>query len=130
MTFLDTDICSYAIRGTIPALNRRIMDFKGNLCVSAITAAELRYGAAKKGSPHLKQSVERFLSLVDIIPWSADAGSAYAEIRTFTERQGAPIGNMDLLIAASVRAEGGSIVTHNTRHFSRIPGLVAEDWTA
>lgn len=129
MTLLDTDICSFAIRGTLPNLNRRIMDFNGELCVSAITAAELRYGASKKNSQKLRQAVERFLSLVQIVPWTAAAASVYAEIRTHLEQNGTPIGNMDLLIASAARAEGAFLVTHNTAHFSRVPGLFIEDWT-
>ena len=125
---LDTDTCSFVIRGGNEKLRKRIQRNAGRLCVSAITAAELRFGARKKGSARIEDAVGFFLELVDIVPWGEEAAARYAEIRVALESSGTPIGNMDTLIAASALAEGCPVVTHNVDHFGRVPGLAIQDW--
>lgn len=127
---LDTDTCSFIIRGADSSLRRAVQRHAQSLCVSAVTVAELRFGAAKKDSPRIAEAVSRFLELVDILPWTEDAADRYAALRTRLEATGKPIGNMDMLIAASALAEGCRLVTHNLAHFGRIPDLPVEDWTA
>ena len=97
--------------------------------MSAISVAELRFGARKNGSARITDAVEFFLELVDVVPWDEEAAGRYAEIRAVLESVGTPIGNMDTLIAASALADGCVIVTHNTDHFGRVPGLSIQDWT-
>ena len=126
---LDTDTCSFLIRGATPHLRRAVERHAESLCVSAITAAELRYGACKKNSPRITEAVSSFLELVDIVPWTEEAADRYAKLRTHLETAGQPIGNMDMLIAASALAEGCRLVTHNTAHFGLVPRLPVEDWT-
>ena len=126
---LDTDTCSFVIRGGNEKLRKRIQRNAGWLCVSAISVAELRFGARKKGSARITDAVEFFLELVDVVPWGEEAAGRYAEIRAVFESVGTPIGNMDTLIAASALADGCVIVTHNTDHFGRVPGLSIQDWT-
>ena len=126
---LDTDMCSYLIRGGGARLQSQVRRHAGSLCVSAMTAAELRYGALKKGSPRIMASVSFLLDLLPSIPWGEDTAERYAEIRVALESAGTPIGHMDMLIAASALAEGCVLVSHNTAHFSRVPGLVIEDWS-
>ena len=125
---LDTDTCSFVIRGGNEKLRKRIQRNAGRLCVSAISVAELRFGARKKGSVRITDAVEFFLELVDVVPWGEEAAGRYAEIRAVLESVGTPIGNMDTLIAASALADGCAIVTHNTDHFGRVPGLSIQDW--
>lgn len=127
---LDTDTCSFAIRGGDKKLRTALQRQADALCVSAITAAELRFGALKKGSPRISEAVSFFLGLVDVVPWTEDAADHYASIRVHLETAGQPIGNMDMLIAASALAERCILVTHNLAHFGRVPGLPVEDWTA
>ena len=126
---LDTDMCSYIIRGPSDAMRERIRAHADNLVVSAITEAELRYGARKRGSSRISMAIDFFLELVEVIPWRGSAARRFAEIRCALEAAGIPIGNMDMLIGASALAENCRVVTHNTAHFSRIPGLEIEDWT-
>lgn len=126
---LDTDTCSFVIRGGNEKLRKRIQRNAGRLCVSAISVAELRFGARKKGSARITDAVEFFLELVDVVPWDEEAAGRYAEIRAVLESVGTPIGNMDTLIAASALADGCVIVTHNTDHFGRVPGLSIQDWS-
>ena len=126
---LDTDTCSFLIRGGDARLQSQVRKHAGSLCVSAMTAAELRYGALKKGSPRIMESVSFLLDLLPSVPWGEDAAERYAEIRVALESAGTPIGHIDMLIAASALAEGCVLVSHNTAHFSRVPGLVIEDWS-
>lgn len=125
---LDTDTCSFAIRGGNATLRDAIKRNADALCVSAVTAGELRYGALKKGSRRITEAVETFLSLLHAVPWDGAAAGHYADIRCFLESAGTPIGHADMMIAASARAAGCVVVTHNTAHFSRVPRLKVEDW--
>ena len=126
---LDTDTCSFVIRGGNEKLRKRVQRNAGRLCVSAVTVAELRFGARKKGSARISDAVGFFLELVDVVPWGEEAAARFAEIRVALESSGSHIGNMDTLIAASALADGCTIVTHNTDHFGRVPGLSVQDWT-
>lgn len=126
---LDTDTCSFVIRGGNEKLRKRVQRNAGRMCVSAISVAELRFGARKKGSARIADAVGFFLELVDIVPWGEEAAARYAEIRVELELSGTSIGNMDTLIAASALADGCTIVTHNVDHFGRVPGLSVQDWT-
>ena len=125
---LDTDTCSFVIRGGNDRLRKRIQRNAERLCVSAVTVAELRFGARKKGSPRIENAVDFFLELVDVVPWDEEAAGRYAEIRVALESAGTPIGNMDMLIAASAISEDATLVTNNVEHFSKVASLKIENW--
>ncbi len=98
---LDTNIVSDLIRnphGRIAEQIRKVGE--AQVCTSTIVAAELRYGAAKKGSARLAAQLEAVLGVIDVIPFEAPADAAYGLIRSRLERSGRPIGGNDLLIAA------------------------------
>jgi tRNA(fMet)-specific endonuclease VapC len=98
------------------------------ICTSIIVAAELRFGAAKKGSERLTRQLERILSAVDIQPFDAPADAAYADLRARLEAAGAPIGGNDMLIAAHALATECILVSDNEREFRRITDLKIENW--
>ena len=126
---LDTNVVSDLVRnphGRVAEHIRRVGE--AQVCTSIIVAAELRYGAAKKGSPRLARQLEAVLGALDVLPFAAPADTAYAEIRTRLERVGRPIGGNDLLIAAQAMALGHTIVTDNDAEFVRIEGLRRENW--
>ena len=125
---LDTDISSYLIRGDHSDVTEKFTDSFPHVCISTITAAELRYGAMKRNNRTLTQKVQAFCNLVQCIDWNTDAAMAYAQLRQELEEQGNIIGSMDMLIAASAIAEDAILVTNNTAHFSRISGLKYENW--
>jgi len=125
---LDTDIASYLIRGDHPEVTETFARNYRDVCISAITAAELQYGAQKRNNPQLTKKVQAFCSLVQCIDWNAEAATAYAKMRVEQETTGNPIGSMDMLIAASAIAEEVTLVTNNTAHFSKISGLPLENW--
>jgi tRNA(fMet)-specific endonuclease VapC len=126
---LDTNIVSDLIRnpqGRIAEQIRKVGETQ--VCTSIIVAAELRYGAAKKGSPRLTAQLEAVLGGLDVLPFEAPADAAYGHIRAKLEQAGTPIGGNDLLIAAQAVALGCTIVTGNDREFARIGGLRCENW--
>lgn len=125
---LDTDICSYAIKGTYAVLNDAIRRHAGNLCMSAITYHELQYGAKKCGSRRIESSIAALAALVPVVGWESEAAVIAAAIRSDLEARGMPIGVMDALIAGAALAEECTLVTNNTAHFSRIAGLRIENW--
>ncbi|KQY19378.1 transcriptional regulator [Rhizobium sp. Root483D2] len=128
---LDTNIVSHMIRVPEGAVVSRVRDVGSDtLCVSALVASELRYGAVKRGSERLSSLVESTLERLDIIAYEAAAAVHYAEIRDQLSRSGNLIGPMDMLIAAHARALELVLVTDNTREFSRVEGLTIENWLA
>ncbi len=126
---LDTNICSYILRRHPVAMIDRFAGLdRAQLWLSAIVAAELRFGAVKLGSARFAAAVETWLTGFDVRPWPVDATRQYANIRYALERAGQPIGGMDLMIAAHVLAEDAVLVTNNAREFLRVPGLAVEEW--
>jgi tRNA(fMet)-specific endonuclease VapC len=128
---LDTNIVSDLIRNPQGRIAEHIRGVgEAQICTSVIVAAELRYGAAKKGSPRLATQLEAVLGALDVLPFEVPADTAYGLIRTRLERIGRPIGGNDLLIAAQAVALGYTIVTDNEGEFARIDGLLRENWLA
>ena len=128
---LDTNICSYILRRHPAGMIERFSTLdRSQLWLSAIVAAELRFGAAKLASPRFSSAVEAWLSGFDVRAWPLEATHHYATIRSALERAGRPIGGMDVLIAAHAIAEDSAIITNNAREFHRVPGLAVEEWAA
>jgi tRNA(fMet)-specific endonuclease VapC len=126
---LDTNIVSDMMRNPAGNVARHIAEVgDDNLCLSIITAAELRYGAAKSGSARLSERVEAVLARVPILPLDVATDTEYGDIRVALESSGQPIGPNDLLIAAHACSLGAVVVTANVREFQRIPGLTVENW--
>lgn len=126
---LDTNIISDLIRNPDGHAARRIEQLGSkDIFISIIVASELRYGCAKKGSPKLLTRVQGILETVPVLPLDMPADVEYGSIRAELEAAGQPVGMNDLLIAAHACALGLTLVTDNTREFSRIRGLHVENW--
>lgn len=126
---LDTNILSDLVRHPDGAIFRRILEVgEDTVCTSLIVAAELRYGALKKGSARLSAQLEKILSALDILPLESLTDACYAEVRQALEKAGSPIGANDTLIAAHAIALGLTLVTDNRREFERVPGLDVANW--
>ena len=126
---LDTNVVSDLIRnpqGRVAEHIRKVGE--AQVCTSIIVAAELRYGAAKKGSPRLTAQLEAILGVLDVLSFQAPADATYGLIRAQLELAGRPIGGNDLLIAAQAVALDYTIVTDNEGEFARIEGLPRENW--
>ena len=125
---LDTDTVSYALRGQGEAGARILEHRPSELCVSAITVAELRYGTARRKSSRLDQLVDNFISNVAVAPFDETCAANFGRIASELTESGTPIGELDALIAAHAMALGVTLVTNNLKHFSRVPGLKLANW--
>jgi tRNA(fMet)-specific endonuclease VapC len=127
---LDTDTCSYAIRGGSAALDQKLARSKpGTLVISAVTRADLMFGLAKRGKPRsLTRLVHGFLDVVATMAWDASAADCYADLRAQLERRGTPIGVLDTMIAAHALALGAILITNNQKHFNQVKALQCENW--
>lgn len=131
MTYmLDTNICIYVIKHKPPVVLQRFRaHIKDGLCISSITLAELSHGVEK--SEQREKNTDALLHLVDVlkvVPFDNHAAYEYGKICAFLQRQGTPVGTMDMLIAAHARLHGFVLITNNVREFSRVPGLMVENW--
>jgi tRNA(fMet)-specific endonuclease VapC len=128
---LDTDTASYIIKRRSPAIGAKLAAIPPTLVsVSVITRAELQYGLKRLPAGHrLHVGVRQFLTIVRVLPWTAEAADSYADIRHQLVTTGQPIGEMDMMIAAHALAAKAVLVTNNVRHYERIPGLVLAGWS-
>jgi tRNA(fMet)-specific endonuclease VapC len=98
------------------------------VCTSIIVAAELRYGATKKGSPRLSAQLEAVLGALEVLPFEAPAGATYKLLRTRLAQAGRPIGANDLLIAAQAPSLGYTVITDNEKEFAHVEDFRQENW--
>jgi tRNA(fMet)-specific endonuclease VapC len=111
---LDTNIISDLVRNPQGKVAQRIRKIgEDKVCTSIIVAAELRYGAAKKGSRQLSAQLEAVLGALEILPFEVPADQEYGLIWTQLAKAGRPIGGNDLLIASQALALGYTVVTNN-----------------
>ncbi|WP_201030959.1 type II toxin-antitoxin system VapC family toxin [Sphingobium sp. PNB] len=126
---LDTNIISELARNPHGGVAKRIAEVGPDaICVSIVTAAELRYGCAKKGSPRLLAQIDAILDSVQILALDVPADTEYGGIRAELEAAGKPIGPNDLFIAAHAYALDATLVTANMGEFSRVRALKVENW--
>ena len=128
---LDTNILSDLLRNPAGRVAQKVALLgEATICTSIVVACELRYGAAKSGSPRLAERVENLLETLEALPLDKDSDRRYAEIRSHLDLRGRPIGPNDLLIASHAVALDLILVTHNVEEFTRVPDLRLEDWLA
>jgi len=127
---LDTNTASYIIKRNNPVLDGRLTRVPmAQIAISAVTEGELRFGAARL--PHatrLHALIEAFLLRVTVLPWDSDVARQYGQFRAALERQGQPMGSLDMMIGAHALALGLVLVSHD-RVFTRIKKLKVDDWT-
>lgn len=129
---LDTNTLVYVLNAR-PHHQAVIERFKRedprDMVVSSITLAELRFGIEKsKRQQTSRQALRRVLNVLNVIPFEARAAEEYGAVRARLEADGQPIGPLDTLIAAHAMSLNLTLVTHNTREFSRVGGLRVENW--
>lgn len=130
---LDTNICSFIMREQPQAVIDKLQECvlrRERIVVSAITYAEMRFGAVgKKASPRHNLLVDAFCKRLDaVLPWDRVAVDATTEIKITLAAAGTPIGPNDTAIAGHAIATGAVLVTNNLREFERVPGLKVVDW--
>ena len=125
---LDTDTVSFALRGLGNVGSQLQSHKRSELCLSAITLAELRFGADKRKSRRIHRAIDAFLTGVDVLPFDAAAAAKFGVVGSALAASGAPIGQMDTLIAAHALSVNMTLVTNNEKHFSKVAGLKIENW--
>lgn len=126
---LDTNILIAAMKGLEKVRDKLATIPLSDLLLSPVVLGELQLGVEK--SQHREKNAARLAHIVESIPpamLNAETSQHYGAIRAELERQGKPIGANDTWIAAQGRALGAVVVTDNTSEFSRVPGLVIENW--
>lgn len=129
--YLDTNICIYYLKGLYPALQDKLHNYYvSEIKIPSIVKAELLYGAKKsKKKEDNTSKVEQFLLPFEVIAFDDKAATKYAEIRAEMTVAGNPIGPNDLIIAATVITNNGTLITNNENEFSRVNSLMIENWT-
>jgi tRNA(fMet)-specific endonuclease VapC len=128
MKLLDTDTCIAILRGKQHVIDRREEE-PDDVATSWVTAAELYFGAAKSDAPDDNQTVvDDFLETLPVLQPDLAAAQVFGEAKALLQRAGLPLPDADLFIAAIAVANNATVVTGNKKHFSRIPGVVVEDW--
>ena len=126
---LDANIVSELMRHPRERVAQRVAKVgQQRVCTSIIVAAELRYGASKKGSPALSRLLEAVLEPLDVVALEPPVDAVYGELRASLERIARLMGANDLLIAAHALALGATLVTANEREFRRVERLLVENW--
>jgi tRNA(fMet)-specific endonuclease VapC len=128
---LDTDICSYIARNPGGPLGERLRSLSPEqVAVSAVTEGETWYGLEwREVGLRRRIAVQKFYESVRVLSWPSKAAPVFGDLRARLRRTNLNIGHYDVMIAAHAMAIGATLITNNTRHFSRIgPPLKLENW--
>ena len=127
---LDTNICIYIIKRKPTDVIERFRQTRISLIgISSITLSELEYGVAKSSKPDQNQfALAQFLAPLEILSYGDEAAQQYGRLRALLEKQGTPIGSLDMLIAAHVLSIDCILVTNNEKEFNRVPNLKIDNW--
>ncbi|MGA2380496.1 MAG: PIN domain-containing protein [Spirochaetia bacterium] len=128
MILLDTDVCIELLKGNERVLQRRDQ-YDGPVGICFMTIAELYYGAEKSKEPTKNiDTIEKLLLSLEIIQTDIPILKRFGTIKADLQKQGMPVADADVLIAATTLEKAERLVTGNAKHFERIAGLVLEDW--
>lgn len=127
---LDTNICIAIIRRRPKDILQKFSSYQvGDICISSITLAELRYGVSKSLYQEQNQvALDEFILPLEVAAFDHTAALFYGGLRSTLEKQGTPIGPLDTMIGAHALSLNLTLVTNNTKEFNRIPGLKVIDW--
>jgi tRNA(fMet)-specific endonuclease VapC len=128
---LDTNICIYLIRQKPEKVLRRFKNHSiGDIGISSITLAELRFGVEKSQQiQNNRQALEEFILPLEIADFDERAAMTYGAVRAALEKAGTPVGSMDMLIGAHALSFDVTLVTNNVREFKQIKNLKVVDWS-
>lgn len=129
MFVLDTNTLIYFFKGAGRVAENLLKVVPAEVAIPSVALYELEVGAdsSKLGSRRRKD-LDRFIAAISVLPFDQRSAKAAAELRLALEHQGKGIGPLDTLIAGTALANGGILVTHNTKEFRRVPGLRLVDW--
>lgn len=127
---LDTNTCVYIIKRKPPDIIERFKRTEiSQIGISSITLSELVYGVVKSSRPEQNQiALTQFVAPLEILPYGDEAAQYYGDLRVYLEKQGTPVGSLDMLIAAHALSIACTLVTNNEKEFIRIPELKIDNW--
>ena len=127
---LDTNTCIYIIKRKPLNVIERFRQLEiSQVGISSITLSELLYGVSKSSNPEQNQmALAQFIAPLEILSYGDEAAQYYGPLRTHLEKQGTPIGSLDMLIAAHTLSIDSILVTNNEKEFNRIPKLKIDNW--
>lgn len=127
---LDTNICIYSIKHKPEQVFLRLQEHEpADICISSVTYAELVHGVEKSQAVEKNRlALALLLANIEILNFDANAAESYGKIRADLEKQGTPIGPLDMMIAGHAKSLNYTVVTNNTKEFNRVKGLKLENW--
>jgi tRNA(fMet)-specific endonuclease VapC len=127
---LDTNICIAIIKQKPADILQKFSAYQvGDICISSVTLAELRYGVAKSQFQEKNQAaLDEFILPLEVADFDEAAALVYGTLRASLEKKGTPIGALDTMIGAHALSLNLTLVTNNTKEFNRITGLNVIDW--
>ena len=127
---LDTNICIYSIKHKPEQVFLRLQEHEpADICISSVTYAELVHGVEKSQAVEKNRlALALLLANIEILNFDANAAESYGKIRADLEKQGTPIGPLDMMIAGHAKSLNYTVVTNNTKEFNRVQGLKLENW--
>jgi tRNA(fMet)-specific endonuclease VapC len=129
MYLLYTNTVIYYFKNLGQVADRLLSHSPDQIAIRAVVVYELETGIAKSTQPEKRRAqLDTLLRTVAIWPFALAEAQATATLRATLEKAGQPLGPIDYLIAGTALAQQAILVTHNTREFSRAPGLLCEDW--
>lgn len=127
---LDTNICIAIIKQKSKDILQKFGAYQvGDICISSVTLAELRYGVAKSEFQEKNQAaLDEFILPLEVVSFDETAALYYGTLRATLEKLGTPIGSLDTMIGAHALSLNLTLATNNTKEFNRIPSLKVIDW--
>ena len=125
---LDTNTVSYYMRRQGSVVTRLQALAPQQIVLPALVVFEVSFGLRRVNRVESLDAFAMMVECTTLLDFDREAADHAARIRVHLDAQGTPVGLADLLIAATARRHGCTLVTHNTREFERVPGLLLEDW--
>ncbi len=131
MTCLDTDFIVGILRRSHDAEKKleTLVSDGDRLTTTSLNASELFKGAYRSSRPlEEANKVRRLLETLYVLDFSIAASETFGKLSNELKDKGQDIGDFDLLIASIALTQGELLLTRNTKHFSKIPGLALETY--
>ena len=127
---LDTNICIYVIKHKPEKVFQKLQEVDpSDVCISSVTYAELVHGVEKSAAVDKNRlALSILLANIEILDFDVNAADGYGKIRADLEKNGTPIGPLDMMIAGHARSLDYIVVTNNVKEFKRVSGLKIENW--
>lgn len=125
---LDTDTLSFILRGEGKVEEHFRAVRPSEVCTSPIVVGEIELGLARRSNRRLKGLCERLFEILHVVPYEREAARQYGTLASRLLDAGIPIGLEDTMIAAHALSLHLTLITHNLRHFERVPRLRVENW--